>query len=65
MNFNEIYKAKLSAIQSGSCVRPPFGCGKQGPLSFKDKISEREYQISAFCQECQDAFFKEEAEEDL
>ena len=31
-------------------------CGRPA-TSFKDRLSEKEYQISGFCQECQDETF--------
>lgn len=44
-------------IRSNKCVPAPIGCGKDITLPFKDIVSEREYQISGLCQECQDKFF--------
>jgi hypothetical protein len=44
------------AITTRTCVKAPLGCGK--PITgFKDSLSAREYQISGFCQECQDKVF--------
>ena len=31
-------------------------CGKK-VTGFRNKISEKEYRISGFCQDCQDSFF--------
>lgn len=28
-------------------------------IGFRDKLSEKEYQISGLCQKCQDSFFEE------
>ena len=41
-------------IESGKCVfcDEPFLC-------FKDKLSQKEYEISGMCQKCQDETFKE------
>lgn len=38
------------------CHRPPTG--------FTDRVSEKEWLISKFCQECQDFVFSEDDEED-
>lgn len=32
-------------------------CGKEIILPFRDRLSEREYQISGMCQDCQDVTF--------
>ena len=48
---------KDEAIECGRCV----SCGKKvivpGMNKFRDGLSAREYQISAFCQACQDQVF--------
>lgn len=42
------------APRPGQCVN----CGKEVEVEdFRDQFSIREYQISGFCQECQDALF--------
>lgn len=44
------------AILERRCVQPPFGCGS--PVrEFRDALSEREFQISGLCQDCQDSVF--------
>jgi len=44
-------RSRRNCLDEGICIR----CDKQVDAnSFKDKRSKREYQISAFCQECQD-----------
>jgi len=41
-----------AAVDKGNCPT----CGK--PVGeFKDRLSEKEYQISGMCQKCQDSFF--------
>lgn len=41
--------------KNGIC---PF-CKKKVDINdFKDKLSEREFQISGLCQKCQDEFFR-------
>jgi hypothetical protein len=39
-------------LKVGLCPR----CGAK-PIKFRDKISEREFDISGLCQTCQDVFF--------
>lgn len=51
---------RVESIDIRKCIEPPFGCGKP-IIKFKDNQSEKEYQISGMCQECQDSFFKEES----
>lgn len=41
---------------SRNCV---FCGGFIDPQKFKDRLSEKEYQISGLCQKCQDETFKE------
>jgi len=58
----QVYVDKLSknlfgeglsqSLRDRTCVN----CGKK-ILGFRDKLSEREYEISGFCQECQDEIF--------
>ena len=43
---------RMEAIVADRCINPPIGCG-QPATSFKDAISQREYQISGLCQTCQ------------
>ena len=49
-----IYKrSRLACIKGGVCVC----CGKPA-VSFKDKLSEKEFTISGLCQKCQDGVFE-------
>lgn len=45
------------ALESQTCVR----CGKKvdEDMDFEDSRSQAEYNISGFCQECQDEIFSE------
>jgi len=45
------------ALEKKICVK----CGKEAK-EFKDALSEKEYWISALCQECQDEFFGDASE---
>lgn len=47
---------RRKALEAGLCVDAPIGCGKPA-TTFRDDLSEREYQISGLCQVCQDALF--------
>lgn len=50
-------------IKQRKCVPVPWGCGK--PITrFINSISEREYNISGLCQECQDEIFGKEKSND-
>lgn len=51
------------AMAMGLCASPPFGCG-QKVTGFRDAISEKEYRITSFCQECQDRIYAEMAEDE-
>jgi hypothetical protein len=53
---------RIKVIQSNTCAPPPIGCGKPA-LHFRDAISEAEYKISGFCQECQDKIFVADPED--
>ena len=48
-------RTKNEAQSRGVCT----WCGEV-PGKFKDEISEKEYAITGFCQECQDKVFGEE-----
>jgi uncharacterized CHY-type Zn-finger protein len=49
----DLYGRSYSLAKAGNqCVQ----CGKLAD-KFRDKLSEREYQISACCQDCQDKFW--------
>lgn len=50
-------RTRTEAEEKGICV----SCGKK-PEQFRDKASEREWQITLMCQSCQDAFYSELAE---
>jgi RNase P subunit RPR2 len=43
---------RQEALKRKICIK----C-KTKNLKFKDKISEKEYLLSAFCQKCQDEYF--------
>jgi hypothetical protein len=51
------------AIATGNCASPPIGCGRK-VAGFTDAISAKEYQITGFCQSCQDRFYAEMAEDE-
>jgi len=44
------------AQASNCCVPAPIGCGGIA-TTFTDNISKKEYDISGFCQNCQDRLF--------
>jgi len=50
--FGRSRTAASALLVCVSCAKPPE--------AFRDKASEREWEISRLCQACQDAFFKEE-----
>lgn len=51
-----IFPERRVAMAQKKCMPAPLGCGK--PIeSFRDALSEREYGISGFCQQCQDDVF--------
>lgn len=60
--LNDIIKTvneKGSSITQGICIPKPIGCG--GPAKkFRNALSTREFQISGFCQKCQDKVFGED-----
>ena len=46
------------AREHRTCLAAPLGCGKAiKDVPFTDALSKREYEISFFCQECQDKIF--------
>ena len=47
-------RSRTLALAGNQCVK----CGAT-QLEFRDAISEKEYKISALCQNCQDLFFEE------
>src|SRR5262245_2953111 len=49
----------MSAIED---LRKCSACGEQAQ-EFRDDLSAREYRISGMCQDCQDRFFTETAEQ--
>lgn len=52
----ESMSGRTTSIKSGTCVPAPIGCGL--PITgFSDALSQKEYQISGLCQECQDSVF--------
>lgn len=51
----EIFGRSRSLAQAGnSCVK----CGKPA-TQFRDELSLKEYQITGFCNDCQDEFYSE------
>ena len=50
-------RSRKNSMRDGTCV----SCGEQ-ITGFKDEISSREYEITGFCQSCQDKFFSPEDE---
>lgn len=54
---------KPQAHAEGRCVSPPIGCG-QPVDGFADALSRREYEISGWCQACQDRVFVEPDEDE-
>ncbi len=49
-------RSRALALAGNQCVK----CGAT-QLEFRDVISEREYKISALCQNCQDLFFEDQS----
>ena len=49
-------RTRTTAKRDAVCV----ACGKPA-VNFSDDLSRREYQISGFCQKCQDFTFGEDA----
>lgn len=50
-----------------TCVSPPIGCGREiRPVEFYewDEPTLREYQISGWCDNCQEVVFEDAEEED-
>lgn len=62
----EAFKAladRAPARAESRCIAPPVGCGQ--PIDgFRDALSRREYQISGWCQACQDGVFVEPDEDE-
>lgn len=57
---NESMIQEIKALVA-ECVKKKICCWCKKPaVEFRDKLSEKEYQISGFCQDCQDKTFKEE-----
>ena len=54
--FLEKSFGRTTAITADICIPAPMGCGGTA-TEFKDALSAREYQISGFCQTCQDKVF--------
>ncbi len=52
-----IFPEKMKLIDQGRC---PDCTEKVLAGSFKDALSEKEFQISGLCQKCQDEIFKED-----
>lgn len=45
-----------ASVRQGKCIPAPMGCG--GPaVDFRDTESALEYNVSGWCQECQDKIF--------
>jgi len=54
-----LFPDRRFALQEKRCIKPPFGCGK-AIKEFPNKLSEREYNISALCLNCQKEIFGED-----
>ena len=52
MAFSLFGRSRTLAIAGGQCVK----CG-QPAVDFRDELSRKEYNISGFCQSCQDEIF--------
>lgn len=69
MNINDLkaaFAAKAERPQAHAerrCISPPIGCGQSIEPGFRDALSVREYEISGWCQACQDRVFVEPDEE--
>jgi hypothetical protein len=57
LQFEAFGTDRNETTRRGLCVN----CGKIAN-DFDDEISRREYEISGFCQQCQDEFFGQEDE---
>jgi len=57
LQFETFGTDRNETTKRGLCAN----CGKIAN-DFKDEISEREYEISGLCQQCQDEFFEEDDE---
>lgn len=55
MALNIFGRSRTLAIAGKACV----SCGKPAD-TFRDDISRREFNITGFCQRCQDSFFAED-----
>lgn len=51
------FNRRSTAIHAELCVM----CENPN-VNFRDQLSEREYRISGFCQNCQDSFFNDKDE---
>ena len=46
---------RLKALEEGTCMPPPIGCGK--PIKgFKNDLARKEYGITFLCDECQEKY---------
>lgn len=52
------FAQKFSEVKINTCVK----CGGDANL-FRDEVSEKEYEITKFCQSCQDWFYSKFAED--
>lgn len=55
-SFLEDFAGRSTALSGKKCLAPPLGCGGDA-TKFRDELSAREYEISGFCQACQDLVF--------
>lgn len=58
-NYSWKVSEKLASRQQSIADNICNLCGEQ-ILSFRDEVSEKEYRISAMCQNCQDDLFEED-----
>ena len=55
------FGAWVDKVKSGNC---PVCNSPVNTDEFKDELSIKEYQITGMCQQCQDKFFNEEADQE-
>lgn len=61
-SINDFLKTQFGVDREQSvaimkCVHEPIGCGQEVDPTKWDELTQREYQISGLCKECQDAIF--------
>lgn len=53
-SIEAVYKGTVMAVENNCC---PLCMEPINVMTFRDKLSEREYAISGMCQSCQDNIF--------